>query len=293
MYQQPPRGAPWVALARFEPWRANAGFYLEIASSGNIQQFFDPLGSEKIYLFICVCVSRPCKLCGADRPTPAHVLSSCPVALKQQRYTYRHNQVLTVLYNVITSTVAKLNRRGKVEAPPSPSIRFVRAGETVPAARRKPPASILESGLNWQLSCDLPDAPPYAFPVHITETEERPDIVLWSDESKQLVLLELTVPNEERVVESRKLKLERYAQLVEACNMRGYKTTVLTVEVGTRGFVATSTHRDLKRLGIWSSVLHSEISSVALRGSYAIYIHRNDAQWNWNAPVHGARIMRA
>jgi len=96
--------------------------------------------------------SRPCKLCGADRPTPAHVLSSCPVALKQQRYTYRHNQVLTVLYNVITSTVAKLNRRGKVEAPPSPSIRFVRAGETVPAARRKPPASTLESGLNWQLS---------------------------------------------------------------------------------------------------------------------------------------------
>ena len=42
------------------------------------------------------CCAR-CSLCDTNHPTTAHVLSGCPVALTQQRYTYRHNQVLFVL----------------------------------------------------------------------------------------------------------------------------------------------------------------------------------------------------
>ena len=34
-----------------------------------------------------------CTLCDSNRPTTAHILGGCPVALSQQRYTYRHNKV--------------------------------------------------------------------------------------------------------------------------------------------------------------------------------------------------------
>ena len=38
-----------------------------------------------------------CSLCDSNRPTTVHVLSNCPTALNQQRYTFRHNQVLSIL----------------------------------------------------------------------------------------------------------------------------------------------------------------------------------------------------
>ena len=37
--------------------------------------------------------------------TTAHVLSGCPVALSQHRFTYRHDLVLHSLYNLVTSFV--------------------------------------------------------------------------------------------------------------------------------------------------------------------------------------------
>ena len=36
-------------------------------------------------------------LCDSNHPTTAHVLSNCPTALNQQRYTFRNNQVLSIL----------------------------------------------------------------------------------------------------------------------------------------------------------------------------------------------------
>ena len=38
-----------------------------------------------------------CTLCGCVRPTTSHVLGGCPVALSQDRFTYRHDQVLHCL----------------------------------------------------------------------------------------------------------------------------------------------------------------------------------------------------
>ena len=41
--------------------------------------------------------SSSCRLCGCQRPTSAHILNGCPIALQQGRYTYRHDQVLLSL----------------------------------------------------------------------------------------------------------------------------------------------------------------------------------------------------
>ena len=44
-----------------------------------------------------------CALCDSIRPTTAHVLDGCQVALSQQRYTNRHNQGLFILVSKSTT----------------------------------------------------------------------------------------------------------------------------------------------------------------------------------------------
>ena len=45
-----------------------------------------------------------------------------------------------------------------------------------------------------------------AFPEEVVVTRSRPDIVLWSPQTRQVIMIELPVPWEERVEESHELK---------------------------------------------------------------------------------------
>ena len=89
-----------------------------------------------------------------------------------------------------------------------------------------------------------------SFPQQVAVTQSRPDIVLWSAASRQVVMLELTVPWEERVEEANERKRLKYQQLVEDCQSNRYKMWCLPVEVGCRGFAAQSLWRAFRLLGI-------------------------------------------
>ena len=208
------------------------------------------------------------------------------MALTQDRYTYRHDQVLTVLYHALRRKLDDMKSR-KARQPVQTPVRFHRAGQRAPRAIRSTRVSMLETANDWRMSCDLSIAGDYAFPITAAVTTRRPDVVLWSEATKQLVMLELTVPNETRVVNAMQLKQARYHELANECRAT-FKTTVLTAEVGTRGFLASRTQQALQQLGIWSGKLHSDLSSAALRASYAIYINRNNPVWVWDAPVQQA-----
>ena len=45
----------------------------------------------------CVQSDVKCTLCDSTCPTTAHMLGGCPVALLQQRHTYRHDQAFHLL----------------------------------------------------------------------------------------------------------------------------------------------------------------------------------------------------
>jgi len=229
--------------------------------------------------------THSCALCGQAKVTPGHILSSCPVALRQGRFTYRHDQVLAVLHAAICKKAASVKSAPAQRSAPSP-IKFLRAGEAPPRKRKEAPASLIDAAADWNILADLAGVK-YAFPLAAAVTEKRPDLVLHSPATRRLVMVELTVPDESRVVISQQLKRERYASLVSECQASGYNTTLLTVEVGVRGHVATQSTRELKKLGIWSRALHTDLSNAAVRGSYAIYVHRKDRQWSWDLAVHG------
>ena len=88
-----------------------------------------------------------------------------------------------------------------------------------------PPSTIISADLDGE----------YVFPTHITPTDMRPDIAWWNDEDKQLWLVKLTVSFETSFEGASQRKETKYEDIVAAARESGYKTTLITVEVGSRG----------------------------------------------------------
>ena len=57
--------------------------------------------------------------------------------------------------------------------------------------RKREGAQYLPEG--YKLTADLPRYQPYVFPLHIATTDQRPDIVVWSDTVQEVWVIELTV----------------------------------------------------------------------------------------------------
>ena len=123
-----------------------------------------------------------------------HVLNACPVAHHQRRYNHRHDAVLELIANIISSALQPTQ----------------------------------------QMCSDLTN---YHFPHHIVPTTLRPDIVWWDDRRKHIVIAELTIPFETSFTEAADRKRAKYEDLQKEARQAGYKATLITLEVGSRGFI--------------------------------------------------------
>ena len=63
--------------------------------------------------------------------------------------------------------------------------------------KRTPPVGILHHASDWILLADLNKT--YCFPAHIAFTQLRPDIAIFSNSLRKLILIELTCPCEENM----------------------------------------------------------------------------------------------
>ena len=153
-------------------------------------------------------------------------------------------------------------------------------GETAKKTSRREPA-LLETACDWRVTVDLPGLQ-YKFPLHVAITEERPDLVLWSESLKLIILVELTVPAERNVRSANAKKKYKYGQpggLCDEIRARGWQVELLCVEVGVIGFIADTTRTALKRLGVWSKAVETLLSETALRCSYVIFVQHKSPVW--------------
>ncbi|KAL7387592.1 hypothetical protein ABVT39_025839 [Epinephelus coioides] len=121
-----------------------------------------------------------------------------------------------------------------------------------------------------------------AFPPEIATTTLRPDMILWSPSLKKVFIIELTVLWEDSVDEAYERKRLRYAELTAEAQHRSWNTEVHPVEVGCRGFMAASTIRRLRDLGIKGQSLRQAIKAVseaAERSSQWLWMKRQDSCW--------------
>ena len=212
------------------------------------------------------------------------MLSGCVTALKQGRYTWRHDSVLGVLEKYIRIRLNDVQRYTDI---PRIEQSFVRAG----ARPRSPPSrrssSLLEVASDWEILVDY-DSAQVVFPIEIAATPERPDITIWSRSHRRVIIVELTCPVEENMEAAHVHKSAKYPGLLAECNVQGWTGHVLPVEVGARGFVGSSVRRALKQLGISASQCRQAVkalSRTAAKCSYYVYQSHRNPEWDRMRPT--------
>lgn len=221
--------------------------------------------------------SPNCTLCGKPASLE-HVLSSCQASLADGKFRWRHDQILAELATGLEEERRKTHNITRTVAPHM--IRFVRAGESSRATSTG--SGILTSATDWDMRVDLRRQ--LKFPEEITISTLRPDIVLWSRATKQVVLLELTVPWEERIEEAHERKLGKYQPLTQQCQQVGWRAWNLPVEVGCRGFPGQSLWSALSRLGIKGPSRRRLMANITKRAETAsrwLWLKRCE---RWNSP---------
>ena len=123
-------------------------------------------------------------------------------------------------------------------------------------------------------------------PLNIYSTSERPDIVVWSESLKEVILIELTVGDESNFSDQVARKEVRYNKaLIPGITAGGWRAALFTVEVGCRGFWHHTVPALLNHLGFpkrKKKQVLEEAALTALRCSYAIWLARNNRIWSIN-----------
>ena len=140
----------------------------------------------------------------------------------------------------------------------------------------------------WKILADLQDSN-YVFHPEIHNTAERPETIIWSHILKKFILLELACPAEEGIEAARIRKESKYKPLVESiASNTSWKPILLTLEIGTRGFIAISTHQVFLKIGLKRkqvSLLCRQLSETSARCSYTIYLAANSKIWDKDRPL--------
>ena len=87
--------------------------------------------------------------------TAKHTESNCPVALKDDRYTWRHNNVLRTLFPDLMGLVNTANRSTPKLPPPNHYHSFIRAGAKPHAPKSlRSMTNLLDLANDWILLVD-------------------------------------------------------------------------------------------------------------------------------------------
>ena len=178
----------------------------------------------------------------------------------------RHNEIL----KEIAASIDTARREKRNPAKKQVFIKFVTGGQV--ANKTKGVVGILTTANDWLMSADV--GAKLDFPREICTTNLRPDIIIWSKQTKQVLLVELTVPWESRIEEAHERKLTKYQALIDECVSNGWRAQNLPVEVGCRGFPAKSLWHALGVLGILGSKRKLLISRVSKKAEEA-------SSWIW------------
>ena len=199
-------------------------------------------------------MSDRCGFCG-NIQTLAHILSNCSVALEQGRFTWRHDSVLNSIVLFVNSKL-------------------------------RPGFSLFSDLTGFQ----SPNGG--VIPPHVLVTPLRPDLFLINEQSKEVVLFELTCPWERNIESSHEYKENKYAPIVADIS-RSYRVFHFSVEVAARGLITKQNKARLKSFALKCSDVGSGdlkkfiacCSKASLLSSFSIFQARNEPSWSSPPPL--------
>jgi hypothetical protein len=185
-----------------------------------------------------------CGRCGV-RQTAHHVFSNCEVLLNKGYYTARHDAILRELY-----LFAKVHL-----------------------------------DVDWIIWVDLKDCGSDSYhhlPSDWTESEQRPDIVLWNPTLNESYLVELTVPADIGMAAAKLRKVIRYTELAKdiSGSERSRSCKIITIEIGALGSHTKQPLKDFfdvlnKPPTAACNELLMRLSKLALNESWKIWLARD------------------
>ena len=151
---------------------------------------------------------------------------------------------------------------------------------------RTKPTGLLHLGNDWFLLSDLDNK--YQFPGHIAVTALRPDVVIYSNLLKRVIIIELTCPCEENMATWHLIKLNKYSCLVNIIKANGWVVDIFAIEVGARGYCSRSVTTCLKKLGFSNKLAFStakQIGQTSMKCSFCIWVARDSQEWSQSALI--------
>jgi hypothetical protein len=169
-------------------------------------------------------------------------------------------------------------------------IQFVKVGQQVRRSKTKilavSPKTFadisveFEGAQDWECHFDLPESvnpmTHYILPTDVFMTALKADDLI-SRNSRCCILLELTCPLEENILQWHKTKTAKYAELCRDAEQLGWKVHFFAVEVGARGWIPSATPAQWRAFGQPPDkvkTLCKRLSMIALKSSYVIWINR-------------------
>ncbi|XP_062585203.1 uncharacterized protein LOC134246874 [Saccostrea cucullata] len=190
-----------------------------------------------------------CVLCGKPANLE-HILSACSEALKDGRYTWRHDRVLAS----IADTLEKGIKKPKKKAESLRFVNFVKEGEKGHKVRVEG-SGLLGTATDWQMRTDN------YYGINSA-------MHAWED----------------RMEDAYERKNLKYQDLLKDCQQNGWKVWFYAVEVGCRGFVGQSMWRALRAIGITGAERRRLIGSLCREAeSASMWLWRRRAdKWKDN-----------
>ena len=120
---------------------------------------------------------------------------------------------------------------------------------------------ILHHASDWVLLADLNSN--YCFPVHIAFTQLRPDITIFSNSLRKVILTELTCPCEDNIESWHGTKINKYLALKAITESKGCHVELFAVEAGVRGYCSKSVLCCFKKLGFNNKLIRNTIKKLS------------------------------
>ncbi|XP_057310604.1 uncharacterized protein LOC130648569 [Hydractinia symbiolongicarpus] len=209
--------------------------------------------------------------------------------LRKGKYTFRHDSVLTHLVETLKKFIFELPSE-----PPKncQKITFLRAGSK--AHTKSKVSGILHLAKDWKIVADTHSN--YVFPSHIAISELKPDLVLYSNDLKRVIIVELTCPCEENMNAWHSTKVAKYSCLMNVIMVNGWQVDFFAVEVGARGYCARTTTACLKRMGFTNKLAYStanDLGKISMRSFFCIWLARESNVWSTDSLMQLPRSKQA
>ena len=156
--------------------------------------------------------------------------------------------------------------------------------------------SLIEKATDWKILCDI-DADTYTkrdyiFPSQICDTEQKPDMVIFSEECRICVIIELTSPFDDNIACQHERKDKKYYNLVAAASKNDWSLHQHSIEVAALGTCGINLKESVlqRTLGLSKSKsrkVETRCSEIAKHCSHIIWNNRFNRLFNeplWRNP---------